>query len=83
MVPGERNSQRMTSNTQLGWKIHMEASNTQHKPGPVEDAIEEKEMIPGGWNRQREANNNQQDTASVEGTLEEKMFHGGMMELAY
>jgi hypothetical protein len=42
-----------------GWNSHREASNTKHNPGPVEDAIEEKEMIPGGWNRQREASNNQ------------------------
>ena len=35
----------------------MEASNTQHKPDPVEGAIEEKKMIPGGWNKQRGTNN--------------------------
>ena len=55
----------------------MEATNTQPKPGPFEDSIKEKEMIPGGYNRQRDASNNQLDLGSVEGTLEEKLFPGG------
>ena len=58
MIPGEWNSQKKASNTQRGWSIYIEASNTQNKPDPIEDTIEEKEMIPGGWNRQMEANNN-------------------------
>ena len=61
-----------------GWNRHMEASNTKHNPGSVEDAIEEKEMILGGWNRQREASNYQQDPEPVEGALEEEMFPGGL-----
>ena len=60
-----------------GWNSHREASNTKHNPGPFEEAIEEKDMIPGGWYRQREASNNLYDPASVEGTLEEEMFPGG------
>ena len=59
MIPGEWNSQKKVSNTQRGCNIYIEASNTQNKPDPIEDATEEKEMIPGGWNRQMEANNNQ------------------------
>ena len=55
MIPGEWNSQRKASNTQHGWNIHMEASNT---PGPVQEAIEEKGVIPGEWKRQRKTNNN-------------------------
>ena len=31
-----------------GWNSPRKASNTQHDPGPVEDAMEEKEMMPGG-----------------------------------
>ena len=54
-----------------------EACNTQHHHGPFEDAIEEKEMTPGGCNRQKEASNFQQNHGSVKGTLEEEMFPSG------
>ena len=57
MILGEWNSQRKTSNTKHGWNSHREACNTKHYPGPIEDAIEEKDMIPGGCSRQREASN--------------------------
>ena len=57
-----------------GWINQREASLTQHDPGPVEDAIEEKEMIPGGCNRQKEASNDQYNPGSVKGNLEEYIF---------
>ena len=53
MIPGELN-------------IHRVASNTQHHPGPVEDAMGKKEKIPSGWNRQREASNTQHDPGPVQ-----------------
>ena len=42
-----------------GGNSHREANYTHHHPGLVKDAIDEKEMIPGGWNMQRMARNNQ------------------------
>ena len=33
-----------------------EASNTTHSPGPVADAMEQKECSPGGWSRHMKAN---------------------------
>ena len=47
MIPGEWNIQKKASNNQREWNIHTEANNTQRKSGPVEESIEEKEMIPG------------------------------------
>ena len=55
-----------------GWNGHREASNTQHHPGPVEDAMGEKEMIPGGWNRQREESNTQHYPGPVQKALVKK-----------
>ena len=40
--------------------------------GPVEDAMGEKGMIPGGWNRQRETSNTQHHPRPVEDIIEEK-----------
>ena len=62
---------------QGGQNSHSMANSTKNNPGPVEDAIEEKDMISGGWIRQREAIINQQDPGSVKCASEEKMFPGG------
>ena len=54
------------------------ASNTQHNPGPVQSALEKKEMILGGWNSHREANNTQYHPGPVKDAIEKKeMIPGG------
>ena len=46
--------------------IQREANNTKHDPGPVEYAMEDKEITSGGWNSQSEARNANQYPDHVE-----------------
>ena len=54
-----------------GWSSHRKASNTQHYPGPVEEAMVENEMIPGEWNSYREFRNTHHDPGLVEDAMGE------------
>jgi hypothetical protein len=51
---GVRPCGELQTSRPAGWR---DTDNTQPHPGPIIDAIEEKEMIPGGQNRQRKASN--------------------------
>ena len=40
-----------------GWNIQIETSNTEYFTGPVQSALEKKEMIPDGWISHRKSAN--------------------------
>ena len=61
----------------VGRNSQRKASITKQDPCHIEDAMKEKDMIPGGWSRQREASNIEQYSGPVAGPLEEEMRSGG------
>ena len=40
-----------------GWNSQNETSNTEYYTGPVQSALEKKEMIPDGWNSHNKSAN--------------------------
>ena len=58
----------------VGWNSHKKDINTQQNHGPVQDVLQEKEIIPGGFNSKRESSNNQHDLSAIE---KKEMIPGG------
>ena len=49
-------------------------ANSQQNPGPVEDALLERETTPDGWNSKREARNSQHDLGVSKQEMEDSWW---------
>ena len=55
-----------------GWNSQIETNNTEYYPGPLQSALEKKEMIHCGWISQRKAASTQHHSGLVKDNMEEK-----------